>query len=118
MPIEQRKLIFSEDEVLQAIQSYARRRPDFLPQGRVLGFRPSPCPGGPAVGLTVAVEMTYGLTRQAIEVEAGETDVVELLIRCCLENNIPIPRTGAKRAAVEDGRLVLAVDYSGEFPGG
>ena len=36
MPRELRKVVFSDEEVLQAVQSYARMTPNLLPQGSVI----------------------------------------------------------------------------------
>jgi len=119
MPTERRQIILSTDEVLQAIQAYRRMAPEFLPRGSILGFRLDgpEAPGG-APALTVSVEMAYGRTHQATEVRAEEADVLQMLIRCCVENNIPIPRRGAKRAALVGGALALLIDHTGELPAG
>ena len=119
MPMERRQIILSTDETLQAIQAYRRAAPEFLPRGRILGFRldEPEAPGGPPA-LTVSIEMTYGRTHQVTEVRAEGADVVQVLVRCCVENNIPIPRRGAKRAALVDGALALLIEHTGELPVG
>lgn len=119
MPLERRHIILSAEEVLQAIASYRRTTPEFLPRGAILGFRldEPEAPGG-APALTVSVEMSYGRTQQVTELRAEGTDVVQMLVRCCVENNIPIPRRGAKRAALIDGALALLIEYAGELPVG
>ena len=53
-----------------------------------------------------------------LEVRAEGTDIIQMLVRCCVENNIPIPKRGAKRAALIDGALALIIDYAGELPVG
>jgi hypothetical protein len=108
MPIERRQIMLSEPELLQAIQSYRRVHPDFLPHGELkeLGLKPS-ADGG--VHLIIDVSMIYGQARQIIRIEPVATDIIELLIRCCLENNIPIPRAGRKSAGIVDGMLTLVI---------
>jgi hypothetical protein len=108
MPIERRQIMLSEPELLQAIQSYRRVHPDFLPHGELkeLGLKPS-ADGG--VHLIIDVSMIYGQARQIIRIEPVATDIIELLIRCCLENNIPIPRAGRKSASIVDGMLALII---------
>jgi hypothetical protein len=108
MPIERRQIMLSEPELLQAIQSYRRMHPDFLPHGELkeLGLKPS-ADGG--VQLTIDVSMIYGQMRQIIRIEPVAKDIVERLVRCCLENNIPIPRAGRKSAGIVDGMLALII---------
>lgn len=60
MPTELRRIRLSEEETLQAIQSYACMTPDFLPNGRVLGFRLVPPERDEEPGLVVSVDATYG----------------------------------------------------------
>jgi hypothetical protein len=108
MPIERRQIMLSEPELLQAIQSYRRMHPDFPPHGELkeLGLKPS-ADGG--VQLTIDVSMIYGQMRQIIRIEPVAKDIVERLVRCCLENNIPIPRAGRKSAGIVDGMLALII---------
>ena len=111
MPVERRHILLSTEETLHAIQSYARMRPQFLPHGQVLGFRLDEGDEESGIGLTVSVEVAYGATQAMLDVRATQPDIVELLIRCCLENNIPIPRSGAKTAAVVNEHLALIVRH-------
>ncbi len=101
--------MLAKSEVLQAIQAYRRTHPNFLPHGEVAGFTLKPGAGDGGVHLTVDVGMVYGQTRQTITIEATEADVVDMIIRCCLENNIPIPKAGRKSAGIMDGMLALII---------
>ncbi len=114
MPTEKRQIIFSKDEVMQALRAYRLTHHDFLPSGDVIEFTLKPTAGGGGVHLTVACNLIYGETRQTINIEVADADVVELLIRCCLENNIPIPRMGQKSANAVDGMLALIIRYDEE----
>lgn len=115
MPAERRQILLSAEETLHAIQSYARMRPQFLPHGQVLGFRLDGGEEEGGIGLTISVEAVYGATRTVLDVRTTQPDIVELLIRCCLENNIPIPRSSAKAAAVVDGHLALIVRHDSQL---
>ena len=117
MPVERRQIILSEVEVLQAIESYRRTHAEFLPHGEVAGLTLKPTPGNSGVHLTVNVGMIYGQTRHAISIEVADADIVELLIRCCLENNIPIPKSSSKSAGVTDGMLTLIINSNSEHAG-
>ena len=112
MPIERRQIILSEKELLQAIRAYSRMRTDFLPHGEVIGFTLEPTARDGGVHLTVDVGMIYGQTRQTISIQTAEADIIELLIRCCLENNIPIPKIGRKSAGIIDGMLTLFIYFA------
>jgi hypothetical protein len=114
MPIEQRQIMLSEAEVLQALESYRRTRTDFLPNGDVTGLALKPPPRDGSVHLVVSVVMVYGQTRHTISIEIAEADVVHLLIRFCLENNIPIPKIGRKSAGIIDGMLALVIWSGGD----
>lgn len=109
MPIERRQIILSEAEVLLAIESYRRTRSEFLPHGEVTGLALKPAPRDGGAQLAVNVGMVYGQTRHTIAIEAAEADIVHLLIRFCLENNIPIPKIGRKSAGIIDGMLALII---------
>jgi len=109
VPIELRQIMLSEKEVLQAIHVYRRARTDFLPHGDGVAFSLKPTAGDSLVHMTIQVDMIYGQTRQTISIETAEADVVDMLVRCCLENNIPIPKAGRKSASVVDGMLTLTI---------
>lgn len=111
MPRETRQIALSDDELLQAVQSYRRMQPNFLPQGPVLrtSFAHTEELG---THLTVTVRMRYGASEQEIEVQVQETDLLAMLIRFCLENNIPVPRRGEKKAQLIDGAAVLHIEFS------
>lgn len=111
MPRETRQIALSDDELIQAIRSYRRMQPDFLPQGPVLraSFTRTE---DLDTRLTVAVRMRYGASEQEVEVQLQEADLLPLLVRFCLENNIPVPRRGEKKAQLIDGAAVLHIEFS------
>jgi hypothetical protein len=114
MPIEKRQILLSEDEVIHAIVAYRNVTPAFLPRGDILKLSVSPTthdgPGGAEV--TVTICMRYGSTEQMVDLKVDPADIVNLLIRFCLENNIPMPRQGTKATVLIDGMLALAIEYA------
>jgi hypothetical protein len=114
MPTEIRKILFSTEELLHAVQSYARMVPRFLPAGRVVGFEPV-LGEETGLGLTVQVEAGSGNVLTLVMVHAPQARLVEVLVRCCLENNIPIPRRGTKMAKLVEDRLALVIHYDCEL---
>ena len=115
MPTELRKVILTAEETLRAIQSYARMVPRFLPRGEVHGFHLDEA-AEDGVGLMVSAEAENGDTTVLIQVEPKPAEVIEILVRCCLENNIPIPRLGTKRAVLVEGMLALSIRYESHLP--
>jgi hypothetical protein len=115
MPIERRQILLSEAELLHAIEVFRHVRPDFLPHGDVSDCKMEPAGADGTAHITISVSMIYGETRQAIKITTKEADILELLIRCCLENNIPIPRAGSKSTGIVDGRLALMICSDSEF---
>ena len=43
-----------------------------------------------------------------------EADLLPLLVRFCLENNIPVPRRGEKKAQITDDTVILHIEFSTE----
>jgi hypothetical protein len=115
MPIERRQILLSDGELLHAIEVFRRVRPDFLPHGDVNDCKIEPAGADGAAHITISVSMVYGETRQVIKIATKEADILELLIRCCLENNIPIPRAGRKSTGIIDGRMALMICSDSEF---
>jgi hypothetical protein len=114
MPIERRQILLSSEELAHALDAYRRVNTTFLPQGDVLKVAVGPgadkhIPGG--VELTASIRMRYGGSEHEADFMIGGTELLELLIRFCLENNIPVPREGAKFAALIDGAVALRIEY-------
>jgi hypothetical protein len=114
MPIERRQILLSDEELAHAVDAYRNASPSFLPPGSILqvnvGTRPGHCATGGGV-MTVGVCLTYGETEQRMDVTVRETDIVNLLVRFCPENNVLLPRSAPKTAAAVDGKLALVIEY-------
>lgn len=114
MPLEKRQIILSENELLHALSAYRNVNTKFLPGGDILQVTiAARCADRPAEGVvvTVSIQMCYGDSQQKIDVPLRDADILSLLVRFCLENNVPIPRSGAKAAGAVDGKLALLIDY-------
>ncbi len=108
MPRERRKIIFTAEELVLAVRSYDRVTAEFLPRGEVRSVQVEDRGG---VRLTVSLQAGPAGTTN---IDVAQRDVIELLIRACLENNIPIPLRAAKFLAVVDGDLAMAMDLVDE----
>ena len=51
---------------------------------------------------------------RVLDVRLRDTSVLALLIRFCLENNVPIPKRGNKAVRLVDGLLTLVIDYGSD----
>lgn len=107
MPIELRRIILSTDELERAVNSYRRITNELLPDGDVDTI--SVNPDGT---LQITVNMSYSTPSKRADFDINTDHVRDMLIRFCLENNIPIPRNGEKKPLEHEGRLVLQVRIS------
>ena len=112
VPRELRKIIFTAEELVHAVKSYDRVTDAFLPPGEVRAVRVEQQGG---VRLVVSLQLD---TVGARDVDVSLEEVIELLIRACLENNIPIPRRADKFLAVLDGDLAMVMDIVDEDASG
>ncbi len=108
MPREVRKIIFTAEELVLAVRSYDRVTTEFLPRGEVRSVQVEDRGG---VRLTVSLQAGPA---GATDIDVAPRDAIELLIRACLENNIPIPLRAAKFLAVVDGDLAMVMDLVDE----
>ena len=107
MPIELRRIILSADELDRAISSYRRITDGFLPDGDVDSTKVNQ-----DGTLCITVNMSYSAPPKHADFDINAEHTRGILIRFCLENNIPIPRNGEKISLESNGRLVLQVRLS------
>jgi len=108
VPIERRTISLLEDELRQAVEAFRRVTPDVLPAGALRAVR---IEGGDAAPvLTASVQAG----ERVLDVRLRDTSVLALLIRFCLENNVPIPKRGNKAVRLVDGLLTLVIDYGSD----
>ena len=115
MPIEKRQILLSSEELVHAIEAYRNVNPTFLPQGDLLKAEVGPGTEAHApadVEVTVSICMRYGDRKHRVDLTIPTADIVSLLIRFCLENNVPVPRLGTKAAALMNGALALRIEYT------
>jgi hypothetical protein len=108
VPIERRYISLLEDELRQAVEAFRRVTPDVLPAGALRAVRVEG--GGARPALTASVQVA----EHVVDIRLRDTSVLGLLVRFCLENNVPIPKRGNKVVTVVDGLLTLVIDYAGD----
>ncbi len=109
MPRERRKIIFTAEELVLAVRSYDRVTAEFLPSGDVRSVQVTD-----GDGVRLAVSLQAERSEAPCLIDVPHQDVIELLIRACLENNIPIPRRAAKFLEVVEGDLAMVMDIVDE----
>ena len=116
MPLEQRRIILTQEEFASALRAYRRVTQGVVPEGEILDWQ-----FGGSAFLCLSVRMIYGNNQVAAKLDYDEAVALDIAIRFCLENNIPIPLQGKKKAIVVDGRLALEIllsDHTDPAPHG
>lgn len=91
MPIEMRTLIFSRDELAEALAYRANRGDPALPRGRVIY-----CQVGSGPGFSVVVKLVPRGGTQIESITLDADTVGAALIDYCLHNAIPLPRQSSR----------------------
>lgn len=123
MPLEQRKIILTRDETEQALLSFRRSREAFLPEGQIRDFRVAALAAeqGPEADGDAAAELVVALTppddpgAAPERVSLSGPNLTGMLIKFCLENNIPVPKNSQRRSCVHEGLLTLFIQYNLEL---
>ena len=108
MPRERRKIISTAEELVLAVRSHDRVTAEFLPADDVRAVQVED-----RDGVRLMVSLRPQPSGAACTIDVARRDVIELLIRACLEN-IPIPRRAAKSLTVVDGDLAMVMDLVDE----
>ena len=98
---ELRRISFTKAETLAALEGYRRMTENFLPPGTITAFEMLS-----ATSIKVAIQTDLP-TPEVIILQ--EDKVAQPLIRFCLENNIPLPRSGRKSVTVTPEAVCLTV---------
>ena len=104
MPREIRTIIMSDAELTGAIDSFRRVRKDLLPPGTIHGIEAQK-----DGNVLVAIEMKFGPNVRNDSFILEHQFVVEALARFCIENNVIIPRSGAKKVLKTDREWILEI---------
>lgn len=108
---ETRMILFAKDDLTEALNSYRRANPDFLPAGD-LTIKSVSRNGG----LKVIIQMSYGDNSQEAEFDLTPESIRASLIRACCENNIKIPIKGSKSVVATNKGVALRITLpAGEF---
>jgi len=104
MAREMRRIILSQQEFAEALGSYRRAYEGFLPSGTIVE-----CGLNSEAKARVKVQMPAELGAEVRDFYLDQAAVTNVLIRFCMENNISLPRVGAKRAVAHAGDASLEI---------
>jgi len=102
MPVELRKLIFSEPEIQKALVSFSLRKNIKLPTSAVAGIEITEDPER-----MVVLHYAGGETGGQQQVTFQRAQVGGALIRFCRDFNIPMPRDALKVVRSDEGGVTL-----------
>jgi len=108
MIAESRSLIFTRDDVVTAVLSFARERPEFMPDGELVEMQ---IEGSPGPELCIRVQVPDRIFETTIRLSAEQLAAV--MIHFCIARRIPIPRRSRKeiRHAASGGiQLLITMD--------
>lgn len=104
MVAEMRKIVFTKEELITAIDAFRRTNNDFLPHGKIAQCQPT------ADGaIIVGVELTYGHSSQVTSFTLNPVDLLDPLVKFCIENNVILPLSGRKSIKVDRDQITLFI---------
>ncbi|HEY4162119.1 MAG TPA: hypothetical protein VGM59_03590 [Dongiaceae bacterium] len=101
MSTETRKIIFSTEEVIQAVSKHRRDEKQPLPESRIRGMKTE---DGVVPKFVLQLE-DRGDGKTGIELRPAEIAVA--LIKFCRLKRIPLPKRADKSLALDDGHVTL-----------
>jgi hypothetical protein len=107
MPKEMRKIILSTEELVEALDSYKRTNFEFLHAGKI-----APCEVKANAPVFVGIKSAGENTMKTIQFALRATDLLEPLIKYCIENNIMLPRNSRKSVLLGDDQAVLFIQIN------
>ena len=104
MPEEYRKLVFSEDELKQAVVDFCENKGTILPQDEIIKVELTGLPDNP-------IRLQYSTMAQSgtMEVSLSRDQFGAALIIYCRQRRIPIPRSGEKNVKINGSEVALLV---------
>ena len=119
MPVDVRKIIFSNRELRLILPRYCRDKGINLPDSPMQDFemiKPSDSQrivsDNTPEGLKVVLRFVSTNPMDPFRVVLPETDIVEALIAACREAKIPLPRRANKHLQAQKDSIALAVGLS------
>ena len=105
MPIETRKISFSQLELSDAIERFAKSTKRAMPPGRIVGC----AIGANGGGVTVSMTVKNSADGASGTVRFDHASVAAALIRYCMETKIPLAKAAEKSVQAEGAGVALTL---------
>lgn len=104
MPKELRKIIFTNKEVLRAVQDYAIRRREPIPAGSIKGVSMVDQPE-----VRLDIDMLSDKDQSRTTTSFGSAQLAAALIMYCIAKKIPVPVNATKTLSLAGDEMVLNI---------
>ena len=105
MPAEKRTICFTNDEVADALERFARATKHPMPQGKITACK---IESGGALFATLTIQhMAEGSTQTA---RFDKNSIAAALIRYCIEKKIPVPKSAEKFVEAQNSGVTLIMN--------
>jgi len=109
MPTETRRIIFSSEELVQAVSRHRRDEKQPLPESRIRGSKVALGEGKvPQVALLLDPSTGDG----TVSMDFRPTEIAVALIKFCRLKRIPLPKRASKSLGVDNGKISLVLILS------
>jgi hypothetical protein len=110
MPREVRHIYVSHAELVQAIDTYRKEKPNFLPQGSIVDIEIE------ASHVLTKIEMKYVDSVHLLDFNIEYERLVDVLCAFCVAKHVPMPAVGKKSAAQAGEEVRLDVCLGADAP--
>jgi len=108
MATEMRSIILSNAEFASSLNSFRRTHEDVLPNGEIVSWAAA---DKQAMDITISIKGGSTVNQMVFTIENRQ--VIDILVRFCMENNIPVPRAGVKKWTARDSTISLSIALQG-----
>jgi hypothetical protein len=107
MVTEVRHIIFSSDELMQAVVEYCRASKTPLPAGDVVGSKAAAGENGKSLEVTLIMRQPPDYEDEPVPIE--NKVVGAALLKHCITQKVPLPRAAGKSLELKDGSVALTL---------
>ena len=108
MATELRHIILSKSEFTSSLHSFRRTHEDFLPSGDIVDWK-----AGDNGTIDVTLCIKGGSTTYEMAFTIEPEQITDIIVRFCMENNIPVPRAGDKKWSSREDGVMLSMALKG-----
>lgn len=109
MPAETRRIIFTKNELIEAIYEHNQIAKKKLPPGMIVS-----CEAVSEAQVAVRLELVDQKSGEAETAEISPEVICAALLRYCIRNRIPVPKSAAKSIQVSGENIALTIRMRGK----